>query len=174
MTTSASSQTSLNNLKQEEVAVKESLIERIREFDVIWNISHKDYLKSNVKANCWLKILKDLEQAFAPEVLKRQGFDTVAKIKDVWQKMRGVYRKNKSKTVGPSGAAADAVLHPEAIKWPFFSKMTFLDVGKDTTTQTVSSLMEKDFVKQVRQTKVFNKACFCIQPSLNRMKNYTR
>jgi len=132
--------------KKEEASIKEFLIERIKNYKIIWDMSHPDYQKSNVRTNCWLKIHEELQNEFDEEALKRQGLDTVEKIKDKWQKMRGVYIKNKNQTVGKSGSAACDVTHPHEVKWQFYSQTQFLD-SKASPSSTVTSL---NLVPQVK------------------------
>ncbi len=126
--------------KQEEIAIKEFLVERVKHYEAIWNTGHPDHKKSALRINCWLHILKELQEAFTAESLKRQSVDDVNRIKDIWLQMRGTYRKIKGKTVGKSGAAAADVTNPQEVKWPFYSQMTFLE-PREPVTQPVNSLM---------------------------------
>ena len=125
--------------KQEEISLKEFLVERVKHYRAIWDTTSKEYHQGNVRTNCWLEIAKELKEEFPAELLKRHGLENLEKLKEMWQNMRNIYRKNKRNTVGKSGAAAADVTPHQSVKWPFFTQMGFLDDTIKATT-TVASL----------------------------------
>lgn len=128
-----------SEMKIQENQIREFLIECVAKCEPLWNTSHDKYKDQNVRMNCWSKILKEMKEALGEELLVRHKADDHEKIKEIWNKLRGTYRRNKNLTVGKSGAGAADVVHPQDVKWVFFNKMSFLD-SKPPIAGTVSSL----------------------------------
>jgi len=64
--------------KHMEISLKEFLISQVKNCSSIWDLSHHDYMKGNIKTNCWLNILKDLRNAFDKQVLEDHNVNSVA------------------------------------------------------------------------------------------------
>ncbi|XP_071056907.1 uncharacterized protein [Onthophagus taurus] len=91
--------------------MEEKLIEAVRRRTILYDTSHRDYMKSKLKSELW------------EEVTKEADLKSGAAAKSVWEKLRHSLRDalRRQKKVKRSGAAA------EAIKlWKFQKEMGFL------------------------------------------------
>ena len=107
--------------REEEILIRDRLIRLVRPHQIVWRKAHPDTLKGTRTRSEWAEIARRLRADLPADLLERHDLVKVAKVKDLWQQLRGTYRKNRKK-IARLGDDLE-------VRWPHYAAMRFLEVN---------------------------------------------
>ena len=124
--------------KQKDVSFDDALIEQVREYRCIYDVSSENYKDRTKKKNAWLSIAAVLKQdgkSFVVLFFSLTILFVVKTCQKKWKNLRDQFnRERKAKPSGSSGATK--------AKWCHFESMSFLSMSEpiDDPTSSTNSL----------------------------------
>ncbi|XP_076283501.1 uncharacterized protein LOC143210495 [Lasioglossum baleicum] len=127
----------------------DKLIELIREFPILYDLTHAKYSDSKAKERVWLWIAERMKQPGNYHSINHFYCLLEAACKKTWSNLRDAYRRALKRRKGASGQAANR-------KWKYEVEMSFLSrfykelitVGV-TSEDTEDTILERDICEKV-------------------------